>query len=172
MNLVVLYLLLVKATLLSFSGMTSLAVVRQDLVVERRLLTDAELTTAVAAGRLAPGPNGVYLVAIGYHLGGYPGAAMGWLALVTPAFLSIPLVGWLGRHREHPVGQRVLDSVLLASAGLSLASALPLAREAIVDARGVGLAVAAGTVLFRTRIDSFWVILGCAATALLYSALP
>ena len=171
MNLFLLYLLLVKATLTSFSGLTSLAIVRQDFVVERHLLTDQQLTTAIAAGRLAPGPNGVYLVGVGYFLAGYPGAAMGWLALLTPAFLSIPLLGWLRRHQAHPACQLVLDSVLLASAGLSLASALPLAREAIVDARGLGLAVAAAVVLLRTRIDSFWVILGCAAIPLLYSAL-
>ena len=171
MNLFLLYLLLVKATLTSFSGLTSLAIVRQDFVVERQLLTDQQLTTAIAAGRLAPGPNGVYLVGVGYFLAGYPGAAMGWLALLTPAFLSIPLLGWLRRHQEHPACQRVLDAVLLASAGLSLASALPLAREAIVDARGLGLAAAAAVVLLRTRTDSFWVILVCAALALLYSAL-
>ena len=101
MNLFLLYLLLVKATLTSFSGLTSLAIVRQDFVVERHLLTDQQLTTAIAAGRLAPGPNGVYLVGVGYFLAGYPGAAMGWLALLTPAFLSIPLLGWLRRHQAH-----------------------------------------------------------------------
>ncbi len=96
---------------------------------------------------------------------------MSWLALLTPTFLSIPLLGWLRRHHEHPACERVLDAVLLASAGLSLASALPLAREAIVDARGLGLAVAAAVVLWRTRVDSFGVTLGCDAIALLYSAL-
>jgi chromate transporter len=171
MNLFWLYLLLAKSTLTSFSGMTSLAIVRHDFVVEQRLLTDQQLTTAIAAGRLAPGPNGVYLVGIGYYLAGYPGAAMGWLALMTPAFLSIPLLVWLRRHSEHPTFRRALDSVLLASAGLSLASALPLAQDAITDWRGLLLAVAAGAALLRTKVDSFWVILGSAVVALVYSAL-
>lgn len=170
MNLFWLYLLLAKSTLTSFSGMTSLAIVRHDFVVEHQLLTDQQLTTAIAAGRLAPGPNGVYLVGIGYYLAGYPGAAMGWLALITPAFLSIPLLIWLRRHSDHPTFRRALDSILLAAAGLSLASALPLAQDAITDWRGLLLGLAAGAVLLRSKVDSFWVILGSAAVALLYSA--
>jgi len=171
MNLFWLYLLLAKSTLTSFSGMTSLAIVRHDFVVEHRLLTDQQLTTAIAAGRLAPGPNGVYLVGIGYYLAGYPGAAMGWLALITPAFLSIPLLIWLRRHSEQPAFRRALDSVLLAAAGLSFASALPLAQDAITDWRGGLLGLAAGVVLLRTKVDSFWVILGSAGVALVYFAL-
>ena len=48
MNLLVLYLLLAKATLTSFSGMTSLPVVRHDFVEQRPVLTDRQLN---AAGR-------------------------------------------------------------------------------------------------------------------------
>ena len=41
MNPVLLYLYLVKATLTSFSGLTSLPVVRHDLVETRHVLTDS-----------------------------------------------------------------------------------------------------------------------------------
>ena len=40
MNVFLLYLLLLKATLTSFSGLASLPMVRDDFVVERHLLTD------------------------------------------------------------------------------------------------------------------------------------
>jgi chromate transporter len=171
MNLVWLYLLLVKATLTSFSGMTSLAIIRHDFVVQNHLLTDQQLTTAIAAGRLAPGPNGVYLVGIGYYLAGYAGAFVGWLALITPAFLSILLLRWLRRHSDHPAFRRSLDSVLLGSAGLSLANALPLAQDAIAGWPGLVLAVAAAAALLFTEIDSLWIVLGSALLALLYFAL-
>ena len=49
MNLIVLYLLLAKATLTSFSGLTSLPIIRNDFVVQRRVLTDRQLNAAVAA---------------------------------------------------------------------------------------------------------------------------
>ena len=54
MNLVVLYLLLLKASATSFSGLGSLPMIRSDLVVERHVLTDRQLNTAVAAGRPDP----------------------------------------------------------------------------------------------------------------------
>ena len=68
MNVFLLYLLLLKATLTSFSGLASLPMVRDDFVVERHLLTDRQLNTAVVAGRTGPGPNGLYIVSVGYFV--------------------------------------------------------------------------------------------------------
>ncbi len=56
MNLLVLYLLLLKATATSFSGLASLPAVHADFVVKHRILTESQLNTAVAAGRSGPGP--------------------------------------------------------------------------------------------------------------------
>src|SRR5579864_8061301 len=63
-NVVVLYLLLLKATLTSFSGLASLPMIRSDFVVHYHLLTDRQLNTAVAACRLGPGPLGIYVVSV------------------------------------------------------------------------------------------------------------
>jgi len=101
MNVVVLYLLLVKATLTSFSGLASLPMVRNDFVVRRGVLTDRQLNTAVAAGRIGPGPLGIYVVSVGYLADGVPGACAGWLAMITPAFLIIPMLRFLGTRAEH-----------------------------------------------------------------------
>jgi chromate transporter len=53
--LILLYLLLLKATATSFSGLSSLPVLREDLVVRRALLTDHQLNVAVTAGRVNSG---------------------------------------------------------------------------------------------------------------------
>lgn len=169
MNLVLLYLLLVKATLTSFSGMTSLAVIRQDLVLNHGVLTDEQLNTAIAAGRLSPGPNGTYIVGLGYFLGGYPGAAVGGLALITPSFLSIAILRLLRSQTEKAQFRRAIDSVLLASAGLTLANAIPMAQDAIGDWKAACLAIAALGLMLFSKIDSFYIVLGSAVVALLYS---
>ena len=70
MKLLVLYLLLLKATATSFSGLSSLPVLREDLVVRHGMLSDAQLNLAVTAGRSGPGPNGLYVVSVGYLIGG------------------------------------------------------------------------------------------------------
>ncbi len=167
MNLVVLYLLLVKATLTSFSGLASLPVVRTDFVVHRQVLTDRQLNTAVAAGRIGPGPNGIYVVGIGYLVAGAPGACAGWLAMITPAFLIIPMLRFLGTRAEHPRARAVARSVLFAGAGLLVSAAVPLARDAITGPLSLAVVVLSLILIAITRVDSLWVMLGAAMVGVL-----
>lgn len=171
MNLVVLYLLLLKATVTSFSGLTSLPVVHHDLVVERGVLTDRELNAAVAAGRAGPGPYGLYLVSVGYFVAGIPGAAAGALALMTPAFLIIPVARYLGRRAERPRVRGAIEGVLAAAAGLLVASALPLARDAVTGPFSALLGLASFLLFSATRIGVGWVLAAAAAAGLLRAAL-
>jgi chromate transporter len=170
MNVFLLYALLLKATLTSFSGLASLPMVRNDLVVERKVLTDRDLNTAVVAGRTSPGPNGLYLVSVGYYADGLPGAAAGLLALMTPAFLIIPMMRWLGRRAESPRVKSAIRAVVLASAGLLLSASLPLARDAITGWLTLGIVLVSFAILTLTRIDTVWVVLGGAAIGLIAKA--
>jgi chromate transporter len=167
MNVVLVYLLLLKATLTSFSGMASLPMVRNDFVVERHVLTDRQLNTAVVTGRTGPGPNGLYLVSVGYFVGGIPGALAGLLAVMTPAFLVLPLMSWLGTRTDSPRVKSVIRAVILSSAGLLLSASLPLARDAITGTFSLAIVAVSFVVLSFTRVDSAWVMLGAAAAALI-----
>src|SRR5262249_673695 len=130
-NLIVLYFLLVKASLLSLSGMGSLPMVRQDFVVERRLITDQQLSAAVVAARTSPGPYGIYMVCVAYLVAGIPGAIVGLLAMITPSFLIIPLMKWMGSRGESPRVRGAIRALMLASAALLFYSSVPLAQESI-----------------------------------------
>jgi chromate transporter len=167
MNLIVLYLLLVKATLTSFSGLASLPMVRNDFVLRRHVLTDRQLNTAVAAGRIGPGPIGIYIVSVGYLVAGAPGACAGWLAMITPAFLIIPMLRFLGPRAEHRRARAVARSVLFAGAGLMVSSAAPLARDAITGPLSLAIVVSSFILIAVTRVDSVWVMLGAAVVAML-----
>lgn len=167
MNLFVLYLLLLKATTTSFSGTTSLPMVRNDLVLKYNVLTDRQLNTAVAVGRMGPGPAGIYVVSVGYFVAGTPGAIAGWFAMVTPAFLIVPLLIYVGRKAENPRVRSVIQTVTVAAAGLVLAICLPLARDAVTGALPLAIAVASFLTLNFTRVETLWVILGSAFTGLL-----
>jgi len=166
MNIFVLYLLLLKATLTSFSGLASLPMVRADLVADRHVLTDRQLNTAVVAGRTGPGPNGLYLVSVGYFVDGLPGAAAGLMAVMTPAFLILPLMYWLGRRAETPRVKSSIRAVILASAGLLLAASLPLARDAITGPLTLSIVAVSAIVLSFTKLDSAWLMLAAAAVGL------
>lgn len=163
MNLLVLYVLLLKAALLSFTGLGSLPIIRSDFVVERHVLTDHQLNTAVVAGRAGPGPFGLYMVCIGYTVAGVPGATSAFLALITPAFLALPLMRWLGRRANHPRIRDAIRGLLIGSAGLLLASSVPLAQDAITGPLSLGIMAASFLTLAFTRLDSAWLIFGAAA---------
>ena len=162
MNLFVLYLLLLKATLTSFSGLGSLPMLRNDLVVERHVLTDRELNTAVVAGRAGPGPYGIYMVCVAYLVAGIPGAVVGFLAMVTPGLLVIPLMRWVSAYAESPRFRSAIQAVLLASAGLLLAASIPLAHDAITGPLTLAMVLGAFALLSFTKLDTAWLILGSA----------
>jgi chromate transporter len=171
MNIVLLYLLLLKGTVTAFAGLASLAVVQDALVIQHQVLTDTELNEAVVITRSTPGPVGLYVVSVGYFVAGIPGAIAGWLAMITPALLIIPLVHFVGRKMEHPRVKSILQTVIIASAGLLLAAAIPLARDGLTDPITIGIAVVSLVLLLATKLDTLWIILGAAVTSLSAAAL-
>jgi chromate transporter len=167
MNLIVLYLLLLKASVTSFSGLGSLPVIRQDLVVSRQVITDRQLNAAVAVGRVTPGPAGLYMVSVGYFVAGVPGAAAGLLALVTPALSVILLLNHLRQKAEHPRVKSALQAVVLASAGLLFSAIIPLGAVSLNSPWLLMVAVSSCLLMIFTRIDSVLVLLGAAGLCLL-----
>jgi chromate transporter len=167
MNPFLLYLLLLKATLTSFSGLSSLPVVRNDLVAKRAVITDRQLNTAVAIARVSPGPFGLYLVPIGYYAGGWPGAVAGFGAMLTPAFLILVFLRYFARRALDPRALAAIRAVTHASAGLVLAAILPLARDALTTPPQVILAVAVTGVLLGSDWDTAWTVLAGALCGLI-----
>lgn len=171
MSLFLLYLLLLKGTITAFAGLASLPVIQETLVFQHHLLTEKELNEAVVITRSTPGPVGLYIVSVGYFVAGVPGAIMGWLAMITPALLIIPLVHFAGHNIEHPRVKSVLQSVVIASAGLLLAAAIPLARDALTDPVTMAIAAVSLVVLLTTELDTLWLILGSAVVSFSASSL-
>jgi chromate transporter len=167
MNFLLLYVLFVKATLTSFSGLASLPMVRNDFVVERHLLTDHDLSMAVVAGRTGPGPYGIYLVGVGYKAAGISGAMAALLAVMTPAFLIVPLLHWAGRHADDRRIRGAIQGVLLGSAGLLVTASIPLARDALTGPVALLFVVVSFALLTFTRIDSSWVMGGAVVAGIL-----
>jgi chromate transporter len=166
MSAAVLYLLLLKATLISFSGLSSMPIVRDELVVQHAVLTDSQLNAAVALARAAPGPFGGYVISVGYFVGGVPGGIAGWLALITPALLAIPLVHFVARKTAHPRARSVVSAVVVASAALILVATVPIATQALGCTALIVIAVASTLVLAATSLETVWVVATAAATGL------
>ncbi len=171
MTLLSLYLILLKATLTSFTGGTSLPSVRQDLVLSRHVLTDAQLSSAVAISRMGPGPNGAYLICLGHYVAGPAGAAIGYLAMITPAFLAIAFLRLLEGRTDHPRARAAVDGLTVAAAALMLANAWPIAQYAIQSWPLALIAAAALPAFLSRKFDSLWILAAAAlaGTQMVYS---
>jgi len=153
MSFIELYLILLKGTATAFAGLASLPVIQDSLVTHHHVLTAQQLNEAV-------------VVSAGYFAAGVPGAIAGWLAMITPALLIIPTVHFAGRRIEHPRVRSVLQTVVIASAGLLLAAAIPLGREALTDPITIAIAAIALVLLLATKVEVAWVILGAAVVTM------
>lgn len=131
MNPILIYLLLLKATMTSFAGMGSLPQVHEDFVATRRVVSEQQLSQAVLFGRATPGPLGAYVVGVGYFAGGWPGAVAGWAAMVTPALVAIPLLLAIQRWLHLPRIRAAVDGVVIASAALLVVSSVTLTIEGV-----------------------------------------
>jgi chromate transporter len=171
MNVFLLYLLLLKGTITAFAGLASLPVIQESLVNHYHVLTNEQLNNAVVITRSTPGPVGLWVVSAGYFAAGIPGAIAGWLAMITPALLIIPLVHFVGRKLENPRTKAVMQAVVITSAGLLLAAAIPLGRDALTGPATIAIAVATIVLMLVTKLDTLWIILSSAVITLTLSSI-
>ena len=164
-----LFLVFLKAgALLYGSGYVLLAFLRNDLVVRLGWLTDQQLLDAIAIGQVTPGPVFTTATFVGYVLAGVPGAVVATLGIFLPSFLFVLLLNPLiPRLREVRWTAPLLDGVNAAALGLMGGVTAQLGRAALVDLPTLLLALAAALLLWKTRLNSAWLVVGGAAAGLL-----
>jgi len=153
-----LLLVFLKASALSIGGLSSLPLLRADLVTPG-IATDEQVVQAIAIGRISTGPNGLYIVSLGYLIGGIAGAAMALVAATVPPLVVVPAAAlarkWLLTTRV----AGLVRGVALATAGLLVATGL-----GIVNATGtpawwqIALAAIAIVLTYRGTIHPAFVI--------------
>jgi chromate transporter len=143
------------------SGYVLLAFLQRDLVDHWRWLTSQQLLDAVAVGQMTPGPLFTTATFIGYLLKGVPGAIAATIGIFVPAFVlcavSGPVMPWLRRSR---LAGAFLDGVNVASLALMAMVTVQLARAALVDVITMVTAVACLLLLFCTRVNVAWLVIG------------
>lgn len=143
------------------SGYVLLAFLRADFVHRLGWLTEQQLLDAVAVGQVTPGPVFTTATFIGYVLAGVPGAVASTVGIFLPAFVFVALSGPLiPRIRESRIAGAALDGVNVASLALMATVTWQLGRAAIVDVPSAALAIVSAILLFTTRINIVWLILG------------
>jgi chromate transporter len=133
-----------KAGLAFGGGLGVLAVLEDEFVTRRRVVTREQFLTTYGLGRLVPSGT-VTAVAIeyGYRLGGVPGAVLAPLAMFLPAFvLTVGLT--MAYVRVHNSTALALLSVTVLPAALAFIVGAALRFAETLERRAVPVLIAIG----------------------------
>ncbi|MEU8378328.1 chromate efflux transporter [Streptosporangium sp. NPDC048865] len=149
------------------SGYVLLAFLEGDFVERLGWLTAAQLADAVSIGQFTPGPVFTTATFVGYLVAGTPGAVLATVAIFLPSFLLVGLLTRItDRIRSRAWSSALLDGVNAAALALMAGVALQLGRISLVDPLTWALTAGTLLVLWRTRLNSAWLIAAGAAVGL------
>ena len=129
MDPVALFLVFLKASALSLGGLSSLPLLRAELVAPH-IATDDQVIQAIAIGRVSTGPNGLYVVSLGYLVAGVAGATLALVAATLPPLVIVPLASASRRWLLTTPVAGLVRGVALATAGLLAATSLGILQAA------------------------------------------
>lgn len=160
-HLKIFWIFLKTGAILYGSGYVLFAFLDEELV-KTGMLTQRQLTDAIAAGQFTPGPVFSSATFIGWQLAGLPGAVLATIGIFLPSFLFVaflnPLLPVLRRSQLMSV---FLDTVNVISVALILSVCVEMGKAAIADWRTITIAVLGFIVSMRfKKLNSAWVILG------------
>ncbi|MFN2532612.1 MAG: chromate transporter [Pyrinomonadaceae bacterium] len=142
-------------------GFVMVPLIESEVVRTNHWLTHQEFADATALGQITPGPVLITATFIGYRVAGTLGALVSTVAVFLPAFLMTIAAGSsLRRFRANRQVQAFLRGVTPAVVGLLIAAAWSFGKAGIHSPLGITLALIAGAILLRFRLNPFWVILG------------
>lgn len=146
-----LFLVVLIASMLSFGGLGSLPVLQNELAANGISPSDVVLP-ALAVGNISPGPNGLYLVAASYFMGGIKGSLVACLAVALPPLLVLPIER-AKRHLIHlPRFRAMLRSLALAVVALLVVTDRSLITHAAANGPLSIAVMVAGTLALLFRV--------------------
>jgi chromate transporter len=110
---------------------------------------------------------GVYVVCVGYFVAGYPGAAVGMLAMATPALLILLLLRLLGNRVDDPRIKNAVRYVIVGGSSLSAFTLFKMGQSALAVWWCVAIAIVAAALLLRTRLSTIWIVVGAGAVGVM-----
>ena len=145
-----LLLVFLKASALAVGGLASLPLLRADLVP--RYVTDTGIVQALAIGRLGPGPNGLYIVSLGYLVAGWTGALYALVGATLAPLAILPATALARRWLLSAWFGGLVRGVSLATAGLLLATGATIVNAGGTQVWQLGLVVATVAVTLQGRL--------------------
>jgi chromate transporter len=160
------FLIFLKAGLLSTGGRGPFPYLYTDLI-SRGWATPANFPEALTVGEISPGPNGLWVVSIGYLSGGLIGALLATIAIAIPPLTVLIVARIHDRLKSFKATKGVLDGLLLGIAGTSIIVLGNLFVTNGVNLVTVAIAVIAGALMLTGKVPSWLLIVGAAVAGVL-----
>lgn len=168
MNLLLYFLIFLKASLLSSGGTGNLPSLHNDLV-PAGVAHDRQFAEALLIGQIAPGPTGLWAVSLGYLTRGLPGGLLATVAIALPPLLILVVERLYRRVEQHPAVEGFMRGLSLAIVGVFVVVLTRLLVSFGVDVRSIAIAVIAAVLgSFRRVPLPAILVLAAGAGLLLY----
>ncbi len=151
MNPFVYFWLLLKASLLSTSGLGNLPILYSDLL-ERGWATERQFAEALAVGQISPGPSGLWVISLGYLTDGLRGALLATLAICIPPLFVLLIDRLHRRVGDHPAVIGFVRGLSLAVIGIFLVVMVGLLRDNGTDLGSISILVGSLIVGLTRRV--------------------
>jgi chromate transporter len=158
-----LFWLLLKASLLSSGGMGNVSILHADLL-SRGWSSDQQFAEALAIGQITPGPNGLWVISLGYLVRGVSGGVLAGAAISLPPILVLGVARLYRRVKDHPAVEGFMRGLSLAGAGIFVVVLASLYRGVHPDTHTAAIAAASFALASVKRISPL-LILALAAIA-------
>ena len=166
MNPLVYFWLFLKASLFSTGGMGSLPSLHADLLA-RRWAGERHFVEALAIGQVSPGPNGLWVISLGYLTNGLKGAALALAALCLPPLLVLAIERAYRRVQHHPGVEGFVRGLMLAVVGIFAVVMLGFLRSSGMDVRSLGIACCSAALALTKRVPIVLILAGAAVAGML-----
>ncbi len=152
-----------RASLFSTGGFSNLPSLHQDLLANG-WAREADFGQSIAIGQISPGPNGLWVICLGYLTYGYLGALLALVAVILPALLVLVVSAGYARIERQVWVQGAMQGVSLAVVGILLTVVWTILRQPGVDWKGLLIALAAFGLAMSRKVNVL-LILGLAGLA-------
>jgi chromate transporter len=167
MNALTIFWEFLKAGLLSFGGFGNLPILTQSLIHDHGWTTNQQVGQALAVGRISPGPNGLWIIALGYLMYGVAGAGVVTIANIVPSLVILPLSALHRRVAQNPRVIGAMRLVGLAVIGTLFWTAFTIVRTAAGSVADWVVALGApAVVILRPKWNPVFILLAAALIGL------
>src|SRR5579862_2171177 len=117
MSLLLYFWLFLKASLFSTGGFGNVPSLHSDLIA-RGWATDRQFAESLTIGQISPGPNGLWVISLGYLTHGVIGSVLALVGITLPPLLILLVQRGYQRVEDHPAVAGFMRGLSLSVIGI------------------------------------------------------